>query len=109
MKSVASPFEVRCHRCNVTFPIGTRQCIHCGGRIDQDDQSGILESIHEVDPGRGGLSSKPIDVMADPGDSDEMDSDAPSSVGASLIRSLGGFIWVIVLIGFTLARSCGGE
>ena len=36
-------------------------------------------------------------------------SDEPSSVGRSLVRTLGGFIWVIVLIGFMLARNCGGE
>lgn len=30
----ASPsFEVRCENCDVTFPVGTKQCIHCGGRI----------------------------------------------------------------------------
>jgi hypothetical protein len=26
-------YEVRCHRCDVSFPPGTRQCIHCGERI----------------------------------------------------------------------------
>lgn len=25
-------YEVWCHRCNVTFPVGTRVCMHCGGR-----------------------------------------------------------------------------
>lgn len=27
------PYEVRCHACNVSFPIGTKSCIHCGDRI----------------------------------------------------------------------------
>jgi hypothetical protein len=26
-----APFEVYCERCRVTFPVGTRRCIHCGG------------------------------------------------------------------------------
>ena len=26
-------YEVRCASCNVSFPPGTRRCIHCGGRI----------------------------------------------------------------------------
>jgi hypothetical protein len=26
-------YEVRCHHCDVSFPPGTKQCIHCGERI----------------------------------------------------------------------------
>ena len=33
----------------------------------------------------------------------------PKSIGKSLIQGLGGFVWIIVLIGFTLVRNCGGE
>ena len=35
--------------------------------------------------------------------------DAGSSPVKSLIRSMGGVIWILLLIGFSLARSCGGE
>ena len=28
-----SPYEVSCARCRVTFPVGTRTCIHCGQPI----------------------------------------------------------------------------
>ena len=28
-----TPYEVWCPKCRVTFAIGTRQCIHCGGRL----------------------------------------------------------------------------
>jgi hypothetical protein len=54
-------------------------------------------------------SPAPIDVMADQSERDPEISDESPSAGRSLLRSLGGFFWVIVLIGFTLARSCGGE
>ena len=30
-----NPYEVRCTRCRVTFPVGTRACIHCGQPIDR--------------------------------------------------------------------------
>jgi hypothetical protein len=26
-----SPFEVRCYACDVSFPPGTKRCVHCGG------------------------------------------------------------------------------
>jgi ribosomal protein L37E len=28
-----TPYEVSCTRCRVTFPVGTRTCIHCGQPI----------------------------------------------------------------------------
>ena len=33
-----TPFEVYCAHCKVTFPIGTRQCLHCGGRVISPDR-----------------------------------------------------------------------
>ena len=132
MKSSASTFEVRCAHCDVTFPIETRRCIHCGRAIHPRDQAGVLASI--ADSGResgwesgwsgresgwesGGESDletsarspKPIDVMSNQDEQDGEVPDEPASIGRSIIRSLGGFIWVIVLIGFTLARNCGGD
>jgi len=28
-----SPYEVHCNHCRVTFPVGTKRCVHCGGRV----------------------------------------------------------------------------
>jgi hypothetical protein len=30
-----TPFQVNCPRCHVSFPVGTKRCIHCGERIVQ--------------------------------------------------------------------------
>jgi len=109
MDSPIPSYEVRCPRCDVSFPVGTRKCIHCGGPTGTVDQAVTLESL--LHP-----STAPVDEYADPEfevpgqEERELEvSDEPSSIGRSLIRSLGGFVWVIVLIGFTLARNCGGE
>lgn len=51
----------------------------------------------------------PIEFLPDQEDRELEMTDEPSSVGRSLIRSLGGLVWVILLIGFTLARNCGGD
>jgi hypothetical protein len=29
----ANPYEVYCTRCSVSFPVGTRMCMHCGQPI----------------------------------------------------------------------------
>jgi hypothetical protein len=31
-----TPYEVFCPRCSVTFPVGTRHCLHCGGRLPRE-------------------------------------------------------------------------
>jgi hypothetical protein len=31
--SVGNPYEIRCESCQVSFPPGTKTCIHCGGRL----------------------------------------------------------------------------
>jgi len=46
-------YEVRCPGCDVTFPPGTRQCIHCGSRIGRPrllGGSGELQSFEGGDP-----------------------------------------------------------
>ena len=109
MDSPTSPYEVRCPRCDVSYPVETRKCVHCGGRTGSVEQAVTLESLMHP-------STAPIEDFSDSEfevpDQEEREleaSDEPSSIGRSLIRSLGGFVWVIVLIGFTLARNCGGE
>ena len=32
--SSAHAFEVRCESCNVSFPSGTRRCLHCGAKLN---------------------------------------------------------------------------
>ena len=31
-----TPYEIHCARCRVTFPVGTKRCLHCGGRLTRD-------------------------------------------------------------------------
>ena len=109
MHSTSSPYEARCPRCDVTFPIETRTCFHCGGAIGRRDQVRPLESILESGFETEAESPDPIEFRADPLEAEIEMPDEPSSVGRSLIRSLGGLVWVIVLIAFTIARSCDGE
>lgn len=33
VEGAQTPYEVYCHACRVTFPVGTRRCLHCGGRL----------------------------------------------------------------------------
>ena len=137
MRSRPPAYEVRCPRCDVSFPAETRTCFHCGGPTGQasffegDGPEATLVSSHATssDYGTSGpttadaygsvQSNTPIEPAAESpfslggvfeddrtGDR-ELETDAPArSMLGSLVQSLGGIIWVLLLIGFSLARSC---
>lgn len=137
-----SSYEVRCPRCEVTFPIETRTCFHCGGAtgpalVSASDSFADAYGVSDVsdvsdafgnegyeisDGGFEDGAPRAIDVLADSpfgsaagqGEPAVLDSDrtAPSEEGTppfakSLLRSLPSVIWVLLLVGFSLARSCG--
>ena len=131
-RAKASAYEVRCPKCDVSFPVGTRTCVHCGGRTGKPvgfvsaenfdpeaqrlaaaarttDQRSLRYSSAPIEPapespfsiGESGLG-EPVE-----NDRDLEIPDEPTSIGRMIARSLGGIIWVILLIGFSIARDCG--
>ena len=42
-------FEVRCPRCEVSFPPETRRCIHCGGPTSKPGPNTGLDWVHTTD------------------------------------------------------------
>ena len=149
-ESKASPYEVRCARCDVSFPVEAKTCMHCGGPTgkpgrfasasegvfstgpnnDNNFGTGVLigQSQPHADPARAPFEpseGSPFshgdafdeEVYADArasgqlgggiGVSDSASEEEETSVGRSLMNSLGGVIWVVLLVGFSLARSCG--
>ena len=79
-------FEVYCQRCRVTFPLGTRTCLHCGGRLARERQAASrFATPQELDPEA---------VLAE----DEL----------PVRRALSPFtaIWVLLAIAATLYRAC---
>ncbi|MGE4653241.1 MAG: hypothetical protein AAEJ53_20330 [Myxococcota bacterium] len=50
-------FEVRCESCNVSFPSGTRLCLHCGAKLNKrlswgEDEAASHPEEGEVSIGR---------------------------------------------------------
>ena len=139
MSGSTSAYEVRCGRCNVSFPVEKKVCVHCGGRTSKpaslsagDSMSSLgagWEDGIQTDPASlpplppvrsqpGSTPIEPIDEspfsMGQSGLGEERENDReldledePSSIGRSLFRSLGGIVWILLLIGFSLARNCG--
>ncbi|MGB0619093.1 MAG: hypothetical protein ACPGVZ_06420 [Myxococcota bacterium] len=137
----SSPYEVRCPRCDVSFPVETKTCIHCGGPTGE--AGGFLEA---GEPAEYRTPIEPTDYTTSTARAEPMPSSADSPLGVlreagilrddsraeatnaraeaengrayqedaqppsfvqTLMRSAGSFIWVLLLIAFSLSRSCG--
>ena len=87
IRSQSSPYEVYCPRCSVTFPVGQKHCIHCGGRVTKE----------RLEPGEFAI---PFDEMDEP-------SELQEEVGArrSPFSPLA-LIWLLLFVGGTIWRSC---
>ena len=84
-----TPYEVYCYECRVTFPVGTRRCVHCGRPIP----------MGPLTPG-----ALPLVPGAAPDASDEFE--LPGQISG---RKLGGMsLWVLLALGAALSRFCAG-
>jgi len=120
-------FEVRCPRCEVSFPPETRRCIHCGGPTSKPGPNRGLDWVHTTDDSgapaaqsegsrgaRRELDPAPEPLYApEPFSGREQEaSEAGAETGSwprTLLRTFGSLLWIVVLIAFTLMRNCTKE
>lgn len=76
-------FEVRCYHCDTSFAVGTKRCIHCGGR----------------------LGSAPVEVAYGGARSQAADEEV---VKNSPLRSVMWVLMAIIAVAMSVARSCEG-
>ena len=106
-----SPYEVRCPRCDVSFPVGTRVCLHCGGRTGPSLAQVEKLSFGEPEESRGPFAEAAWGFPA----SEAEEAPIPPSREAleksparpSPMRALVTLLWVALAIGISIARSCG--
>jgi len=137
MRSARGHFEVRCSNCDVSFAVGTKKCIHCGGRTHASPETGApvvkpgefgFEGVESqigggqaVEPeadrlesmlrrsGLGG-ASEVEGRLADDDMEEVFPTEETSSPGRSLLSTFGSLIWIAMLILFSMTgRTCGGE
>jgi len=83
-------YEVYCHQCNVTAPVGTRRCIHCGGALSRGDQ----------DPRRAALAAL---MGVEIPEAEERTAEPPPTIGSVAPKMI---LWALLLIGGFLYRFC---
>jgi hypothetical protein len=106
-ESQTTRFEVRCPSCDVSFPVGTRRCVHCGGRMSKSlgKGSGGLRSQEPARTQEVRGSRSPIDYDGGESPFDEAEDEVVEQRGSILRRSLT-LVWVVILIGISVIRAC---
>lgn len=95
-------YEVRCPTCNVSFPVGTKRCLHCGTRT--------------AAPGEGPLPSLRPDAMEQP---DRYPEFEPDPLDNELLEEAEGrsrspfrlgmsSIWILLALIGSAYRVCSG-
>ncbi len=79
-----TPYEVFCPECNVTFPVGTRHCLHCGGRLSRE-RGRLIEALSSFE----GEDAPPE------GEASPMSRFSPVAL-----------VWVLLFAAGTLYRAC---
>jgi hypothetical protein len=123
-----APFETRCPRCKVSFPIETRRCVHCGGATEVPPRGAAAAPAPPAGsrPGSGRLRARvqaqaqrvpapppqtqrvpaPSARLPLPTPQDEDDDELP---GRSGFTRGAGLVWVVLAIAASLYRACTGE
>ena len=90
----APVYEVRCPTCAVTFPVGTRRCIHCGGPTTTPGAAGRLQALREL----------PFEF--EPADEPPVEAEKPEEAP----RRRGGrgmaLLWLFLALAASLYRAC---
>jgi len=93
--SESREFEVYCPHCRVTFPVGTRRCLHCNGRVGPRTSGAELpEALPAALQHLAGLEDVELEQ-----------EEAPSAIGG--MRRIGSvLLWVVIALGAAISRFC---
>ena len=106
----AKVYEVRCPRCDVSFPPETRRCVHCGGKTGTA-RSGAARAVRprEFDESTDLASiAVGMDVDGQPIRTQPLieDSEEETTSRGGWARSAMTLLWVAAAIGFSVLRAC---
>jgi hypothetical protein len=99
-------YEVRCHVCDVSFPMGTKRCLYCGARPTAAHRSEAKTSIENFF--ESAIPANEASEMFDmPGETDAPEEEQ-KSVPGMLSRMMGGLTWLLLLGALSVYRACAG-
>ena len=111
--STGQVFEVRCPGCGVSFPPGTKSCLHCGSRIRRGRPSVTGASVPSSLPQHGASAfekgSRPAEDSDLPAwlEGEETLDEHPEQGRPRWMRWGSSALWIVVAIAATLSQMCG--
>lgn len=108
LEGAQTPYEVYCYACQVTFPVGQKRCLHCGGRLGPRGETPFRGPGGGGSAGPGGAAGRP----GGPGGSapagastfPQEDEGEPSLA----LRRFGGLaLWALIVVSALLSNLCG--
>ena len=87
IRSHSNPYEVYCSPCSVTFPVGQKRCVHCGGRLTKE----------RLEPGEFTIPFE---------EAEEVPEEVSTRRSGWSPLAL---IWLVLFVGGTIYRSCVSE
>ncbi|MCS5638503.1 MAG: hypothetical protein NZ990_18460 [Myxococcota bacterium] len=102
-----SRFEVRCPSCDVSFPVGTRRCFHCGARTGPSRfrSPDVPPTLVGSDRDREEDFQLPFEAVGNP---EPIADEPPRTVKRGRLNAGVSLIWIVMALVFALMRACGG-
>jgi hypothetical protein len=105
-------FEVRCHRCEVSFPLGTKRCMYCGGKPSAGPPQVEFLDIGEMEahtvPAARRAPGLPRPRQAEVEQEGEAEEEEQLSLRQTLPRVAMSLAWVVLLVVVSIYRACAG-
>ena len=113
-------YEIRCQRCDVSFPPESKVCFHCGERIRPQRQiltsvPALEEAFQDIIPaemlaGKSSSAAIPgspgIKIPADPPETIEEEEEEQPRFSKS--RLLGNLVWIVLAVLASAFQVCRG-
>ena len=98
-------YEVRCLRCDVSFPVGQKKCIHCGGSTSSGSQTRRQPAPIEWDGMPSTESPAEAESSLGPSLQDQDEPEAPQG-RFGFLRGGMTLVWIVLAGLYSIMRAC---
>jgi hypothetical protein len=108
VRGAATPYEVYCHRCRVTFPVEARRCIHCGGPLTGQAAAVASPTLRTGAVFPPAAAPSPEEARGPLPPEDEEGGEFEGS--SLLLRRFGGLaLWALIALAAMISNLCSGR
>lgn len=94
-----TPYEVYCAHCRVTAPVGTKRCLHCGGRISRHRGTQAVFVPSTLETGQGALEAGASSHTAEFPPDEEVIA-RPRRLSPMSV------VWIVAALAVAIQRAC---